>query len=210
MKARALALAALVLAASACIPKDALKPRFYSIDAPQPPTGDASSGMVVSLSNVLVAPAYAGRPFVYRIGAHGIEHDYYASFAAAPGQMLTAAVRGYLRDAPFIRDVVAPGEGLPAIATIDVYASELCAELEPGGPTAVLTLQFRVVAPGAESPPAIREILIRTYTERVPMSQRSAAAAAEGWNTALAGIMKSFVADVQPVLAEARATTPAR
>ncbi len=201
MKARALALAALVLVASGCIPKDALKPRFYSIDPPQPVLGGAGSGIVLSLSNVVVAPAYAGRPFVYRVGAHGVEHDYYASFAAAPGQMLTEAIRGYLRASPWIRDVVAPGEGLPATATIDVYASELAADLEPGPATAILTLQFRVLSPGAESPPAIRDVLIRTYTERVPMSQRSAAAAAEGWNAALAAIMKAFLADLQPALA---------
>ncbi len=105
--------------------------------------------------------------------------------------MLTSAIRGYLSNAPFVRDVVSPGDGVPASATIEARAIELYADL--GDPAAaVLTLQFRVLSPPGSASP-VRELLLKTYTEKVPLPERTAAAAADAWNTALAGIMKSFL-----------------
>lgn len=189
------ALSTLVIAAG-CVSKPALVPQTYAID---PPAAAAPAGSrVLSLSRVDVSPPYGGSSFVYRSGEHGIERDPYASWAVSPGWMLTSAIRGYLKNAPFVRDVVSPGDGVPASATIEAHATELYAEL--GNPAAaVLTLQFRVVtAPGAASP--ARELMLKTYTERVPLPERKAAAAAAAWNTALAGIMKSFETDLQAAL----------
>ena len=202
--AGALVVAAL-LGAGACVSKAPLATRSYSIDPPaRSVAGDLPDAAVVSLLRVSVAPPYAGTSFVYRTGEHRIERDPYALFAAPPGGMLTSAIRGYLRDADFIRDVVEPASEIPIAAAIEVDATELCAELGgPGDPAAILTLRFRVMTPPSGTTPA-RDLLLKTYTQRVPMPQRSAQAAADAWNQALATIMKEFEADLKGVLASRR------
>jgi hypothetical protein len=196
---RFLALAIVLGAAAGCVSKAALVPQSYAIDPPPLASGaPPARGTVLAVSRVDVAPPYAGLSFVYRTGDHGIERDPYASFAVSPGWMLSTAIRGYLRNAPFVRDVVTPGAGVPFAASIEAHATELYADLG-ASPAAVLTLQMRVLSSPAAGAP-LRELLLKTYTERAPMGSRSAQAAADAWNAALAAIMKSFVADLQGAL----------
>jgi len=184
--------------AAGCVSKPPLVPQTYAIDPPAAAPAPAANARTLSLLRVDVAPPYGGPSFVYRTGGHGIERDPYASWAVSPGWMLTSAIRGYLRNAPFVRDVVSPGDGVPVSASIEARAIELYADL--GNPAAaVLTLQFRVLSPPG-SPSPVREVLLKIYTEKVPLPQRTAAAAADAWNAALAGIMKTFLPDLQAAL----------
>ncbi len=192
----------MLLLAAGCVSKPALVPQSYTIDPPPAAApAPAAGARVVSLLRVDVAPPYGAPSFVYRTGGHGIERDPYASWAVSPGWMLTSAIRGYLRNAAFVRDVVSPGDGVRVSATIEARALELFADL--GNPAeAVLTLQFRVLSPGESALP-VRELLLKTYTEKVPLPQRTAAAAAGAWNAALDGIMKSFLTDLEAALPSA-------
>lgn len=191
---------AIALAACAgCVSKAALVPVSYAIDPPAAAPGvPHEGGRVLALSRIDVAPPYAGLSFVYRTGDHGVERDPYASFAVSPGWMLAAAIRGYLRNAPFVRDVVSPGDGVACSASVEVRVTELYADLG-SSPAAVLTLQVRALSPASEGAP-LRELLLKGYTERVPLTSRTAEAVASAWNAALASIMKSFVADLEGVL----------
>jgi len=190
-------LASALAAATGCVSKTALVPQSYVIDAPALDAGmPPAVGRVITLSRVDVAPPYAGLSFVYRTGDHGIERDPYASFAVSPGWMLSSAIRGYLRNAGFVRDVVSPGDGVRAAASIEARATELYADLG-SSPAAVLTLQFRVLSPAGEP---VHELLLKSYTEHVPMEARSAQSAATAWNNALAAIMKAFIADLERAL----------
>jgi ABC-type uncharacterized transport system auxiliary subunit len=195
---------AAALLSSACASKLARAPQTFTIDPPPPRAAvPAGATLVLSLRGVEVAPTYAGAPLVYRVGEHGIERDPYASLAAPPSLILTAAIRGYLKDSPVVRDVIAPGEGLPVDAVVEPAATELAGDFSnTAEPAAVLTLQFRVLAPpvGAAAP---REVLLKTYTRRVGLSQRTAAAVVAAWNKALGEIMADFLADL-------KATRPAR
>ncbi len=146
---------AISLAACAgCVSKPALVPVSYAIDPPAAAPGvPHEGGGVLALTRVDVAPPYAGISFVYRTGDHGIERDPYASFAVSPGWMLSTAIRGYLRNAPYVRDVVSPGAGVPFAASIEAHATELYADLG-SSPVAVLSLQFRVLSsPSSGGPP---------------------------------------------------------
>jgi hypothetical protein len=192
---------AAALGACACVSKPALVSQSFTIDPPAPRApAPAPGGALLSLARVSVAPVYGGVSLVYRVGDHAIERDPYASLAASPAGVLTAAIRGYLRNADFVRDVVSPGEGLPVAAAIDVSVPELCGDFEnPAQPAAVLSLEFRVVAP-ATGTAAARELLVRAYTRSLPIPRRTAAAVAAGWNQALGEIMAEFLGDLKAVL----------
>ncbi len=194
----AAALLGACLAGSACLSKPALRVESYSIDPPPARTTPADSGgAVISLERVRVSTPYGGRPLVYRLSGHRLEQDPYARFAAPPGWLLTAAIHGYLANAEFLRDVVQPGSGLPANAQITGDALELFGDLEnPSEPAAVLTLKFRALRP-ASSASAAHELLNRTYTRRVRVGQATPAAFTDGWNRALAEIMKEFEDDLK-------------
>lgn len=192
---------AMGLLTCACASKLARNPQTFTIDAPAPGLVPAAAATrVLSLRRVESAPTYAGSELVYRLAEHGIERDPYASLAAPPSEEFTAAIRGYLRGASFVRDVVAPSEGVPVAAAIEPALSELCGDFSnPAEPAAVLTLHFRVLSPASGARLA-REILLKTYTRRVPLSQRTASAVVAAWNGALREIMGEFLTDLQGVL----------
>ena len=192
---------ALNLALPGCVSKPGLEVQTYTLDPP--PTnapGSRTSGAVVSLDRVRVAPPYSQSAFTYRLGGHRVESDPYAYFAAPPGWMLTSAIRGYLRNADYIRDVVDPGGEVPVAAAIEADASELCADLpETGEASAVLVLSFRVYLPTTGATPE-REVFRKSYTGKRPLSTRTAAEIAVAWNAELAEVVERFLADLRPLV----------
>lgn len=212
MPVRVVSRKALVLAAVCtvgCVSKAPLSVQSFTIDPPASSAAvDQSGAVVVSMARVRVAPPYAGTSFTYRMGGHRVERDPYATFAAPPGWMLTTAIRGYLRNADFIRDVVEPGGELPVAASIEADAGELTADLAEGGEaTAVLAFTFRVYTPSA-GVTAEKEMFRKTYTRSRPLAKRDADAIATAWNRELSEIADEFVADLRPVLMPAPTPAP--
>jgi hypothetical protein len=202
MTSRALASCLILVEAAGCLSRPALVPQVFSIDPP-PAEKDRAGKYVVSVRRVEVSPQFAGREFLYRTGEHRLERDPYASFAAAPADMLTAAVRGYLRNASFALDVVEPGGEPPADLVVEVYATELSGDLrQTEDAAAVLTLRFLVLAPRGERRRG-RPLLEKEYSSRTRIAKRTADAIATGWNEGLSTVMKEFLRDIEVVLAEA-------
>jgi len=193
---RILPVCVVALLAAGCASKLPRAPESLSIDAPARVPSPARD-RVIAVRTVDVTPLYAGSFLVYRVGEHALERDRYASLAASPGSMLTAAIRGYVAGADFVRDVVAPGEGLVADAVVQPSAVELFGDFgNSEQPTAALTLQFRVLLPASPA----RAMLLKTYSRRVPLSQRTAKAVVVAWNKGLAEIMAEFLKDLEEIL----------
>jgi uncharacterized lipoprotein YmbA len=201
-KVSGLAPIAALLAVLGCLSKPAMVSQSFSIDPPAPQSAVAPAGVILTLTRVEVMPPYSGQSLVYRTGEHGLGRDPYARFAAPPSWLLTAAIRGYLANADFVRDVVAPGADMRSQATVEVAVSKLEAELHPGGSSAVLTLQFRVVL-GPDGATGPSEILLKTYSKTIPLPRSTAKEIVNGWNQGLAEIMAEFQTDLQRSLAAA-------
>ena len=190
---------AALLVATGCLSRPAMVSQSFSIDPPAPQSTGSPGGVVLALARVDVAPPYSGMSFVYRTGEHGLGRDPYARFAAPPAWLLTAAIRGYLINADFVRDVVAPGTGTRSQATVEVAVSKLEGELRPGGSSAVLTLRLRVFSdPGGTDGPS--EILLKTYSKTMPIPRSTAKDLVNGWNQGLAEVMAEFQADLRASL----------
>ena len=197
----ATALAALLAALEAgCASKLPQTPQLFTIDAPAAPAAGSSGTRFVSLRRADVAPPYGGASLVYRLGDHTIERDPYASLAAPPSWMLSAAIRGYLQNADFVRGVVSPAERLTVDAAIEPAITDLAGDFtNPSEPAAVLSIQFRVLEPDTGTG-GMRPVLVKSYTRRMPIRERTADAVVAGWNHALGEIMGEFLADLKGVL----------
>jgi uncharacterized lipoprotein YmbA len=193
---------AALLVTTSCLSRPAMVTQSFSIDPPAAQSTDSPGGVVLALARVEVAPPYSGMSLVYRTGEHGLGRDPYARFAAPPAWLLTAAIRGYLLNADFVRDVVAPGAGTRSQAMVEVAVSKLEGELRPGGSSAVLTLRLRVSSdPGGAGGPS--EILLKTYSKTMPIPRSTAKDIVNGWNQGLAEIMAEFQTDLRGSLAAA-------
>ena len=189
-------------AAAGCLSRPAVVPQRFSIEPPSVEETRRTPGTyVISVKRVRVSPLFDGLDLLYRTGDHRLERDPYASFAAPPGDLLTGAVRGYLRIAAFARDVVEPGAGLRADLTVEVYAEEISGDLRRADDAAaVLQLRF-LVMPGGAEPTRGPPLLEKEYSSRTRVARRTAEAIATAWNEGLSEIMSEFVADVEAVLA---------
>jgi uncharacterized lipoprotein YmbA len=192
---------AVTLFATGCLSKPMLVSHVYTIDPPAARTSAARGGVILALKRVDVSPPYSGESFIYRNGNHAIARDPYARFASPPGWLLAAAIRGYLANADFVRDVVWIGESLPAQATVEVSVSEIAGDLRTDGPSAVLALRFRVLSE-PQSPDKNPQLFLKTYTKSVPIPRRTAKEVVEGWNKGLDEIMVEFLADLKSDLVQ--------
>jgi uncharacterized lipoprotein YmbA len=185
-----------LLVTTGCLSRPAMVTQSFSIDPPAAQSTGSPGGVVLALARVEVAPPYSGMSLVYRTGEHGLGRDPYARFAAPPAWLLTAAIRGYLLNADFVRDVVAPGAGTRSQAMVEVAVSKLEGVLRPGGSSAVLTLRLRVFFdPGGAG--GLSEILLKTYSKTMPIPRSTAKDIVNGWNQGLAEIMAEFQTDLR-------------
>jgi uncharacterized lipoprotein YmbA len=185
-----------LLVTTGCLSQPAMVTQSFSIDPPAAQSTGSPGGVVLALARVEVAPPYSGMSLVYRTGEHGLGRDPYARFAAPPAWLLTAAIRGYLLNADFVRDVVAPGAGTRSQAMVEVAVSKLEGVLRPGGSSAVLTLRLRVFFdPGGAG--GLSEILLKTYSKTMPIPRSTAKDIVNGWNQGLAEIMAEFQTDLR-------------
>jgi len=106
-----------------------------------------------------------------------------------------------------VRDVVAPGHGIPSEATVECAVSEMAGEIHPSGSSAVLTLRFRVFS-NSDGPRRAEEILLKSYSSTLPISPASAEEVARGWNRGLSDIMAEFQADLRASLIAASLLSP--
>jgi uncharacterized lipoprotein YmbA len=187
---------AALLVTTSCLSRPAMVTQSFSIDPPAAQSTDSPGGVVLALARVEVAPPYSGMSLVYRTGEHGLGRDPYARFAAPPAWLLTAAIRGYLLNADFVRDVVAPGAGTRSQAMVEVAVSKLEGVLRPGGSSAVLTLRLRVFFDPAGAG-GLSEILLKTYSKTMPIPRSTAKDIVNGWNQGLAEIMAEFQRDLR-------------
>jgi cholesterol transport system auxiliary component len=199
---RAFAAVAVALGSTSCLSGPALAPRTFSIEPPAPRSVASTGSVVLAVSRVDVAQPYSGQSLIYSTGEHSFQRDPYARFVAPPAALLTAAIRGYLGNADFVRDVVAPGDNHLGVATVEVMVNKMQGELRSGGSAAVLTMRIRVRS-GPASTQGPREILLKNYTATIPVARATAQEVVNAWNRGLEDIMTEFQSDLRSSLASA-------
>jgi cholesterol transport system auxiliary component len=194
LRLAAAACAALVLAGCG-IGKPIPNANTYMVEPPQPPQAATRRAENLRVGNVRVAPAFAGRALVYRLGEVQYTADSYNEFIAEPGPLLGSKMAAWLDRAGPFQAVAQPGAPSSAPLMLDAVVTELYGDFRPDRPpAAVMTVQFTLMDLGGVKPKAALE---RSIGRRVPLAEDSPDALVRGYGQALGDIL----AELAPQLA---------
>ncbi len=184
-----------LLPAACTLRQPAVVTNNFAFDLPPAARGPASSRTLAVLP-FTHGPTTGGQMFLYRADELRYESDFYNRFLDPPGQMLTSALRRWLREAR-AGEVIAAGTPISASLLIQPKINALYADYRDlAQPRAVVGMRISVVALDSEGN---RQLLDRSYDESVVMREVSPEAAVEGWSRGIAAIFASFTRDLRRV-----------
>lgn len=176
-----------------CLSKPALRQQQFLIaPVPPAPAGVAAARArpvvddIVELRRVNVAPAFAGRPLVYRVSDAGYETDPYAGFLIDPERMLEGAVREWWRAAGTFRGVTDADSQVGATRLAELHVLEFYGDFRPGqGPAAMVTMRLNLLDKARREPGVGRPPVTLAVSRRVSLRDRTAESVVEGLQRAL-------------------------
>ena len=179
---------AAVLLLAGCLSRSPLQKQFFALMPAVQPVGGASDTNAIVLRHVTVSAPFDIQSFVYRTGPQSFETDPNAEFLAPPARLLAAAIESGLRQSGIFAQIIPPGSALRPARILEVQVTELCADFSnPSAPEAVIAANFLLIDnKKGGSGDLLRDIKL---TRRVPLKERSAAAAAAALNAALEQIL---------------------
>ena len=186
LRLAAAACAALVLAGCG-IGKPIPTANTYIVEPPQPPQAATRRTENLRMGNVRVAPAFAGRALVYRLGEVQYTADFYNEFIAEPGPLLGSQMAAWLDRAGPFQAVAQPEAPSAAPLVLDAVVTELYGDFRPGRPSAaVMTVRFTLTDLRGVRP---RAMLERSIGRRVQLADDSPDALVRGYSQALGEIL---------------------
>lgn len=193
IRRRRLAVMASVLVLSACaIGKPTPQATTYGLEPPPPALAPARRSQRLRMGKVRVAPAFAGKPLVFRLDDERYAADFYNAFLAEPGDLVGAAMAEWLGLAGPFQSVAQPGTRTPADYVLEATVTELYGDFRSGRtPAAVMTIQFTLVDLRGVS---TKVRLEQTIGRRIELPEASPAALVRGYGQALGEILKDLVA----------------
>lgn len=185
--------------------------RFYVIEA-APPAAESPrvEGTALLIRKFRVSPSFAANGFVYRVGEHEFETDYYNEFFVGPEEMIGEQAARYLAaSGPFER-VAQAGSAAPTHMLEGSVAALYGDYRAPASPKAALEMQFVLLA---DADGEARIIFQKNYAREIALPADSPAALAAAWSEALAGILAELAedcakADPKPAPADAGPAPP--
>ena len=195
---RLLAVMASVLVLSACaIGKPTPQAATYGLEPPPPALAATRRSQILRMGKVRVAPAFAGRPLVFRLDDVRYAADFYNAFLAEPGDLMGVAVAEWLDRAGPFQSVAQPGTRTPADLVLEATVTELYGDFRSGRtPAAVMTIQFTLVDLRGVS---TRVRLEQTIGRRIELPEASPAALVRGYGLALGEILTDLAAALRRV-----------
>jgi ABC-type uncharacterized transport system auxiliary subunit len=173
-----------------------VKEEFTFSASPAGAAATGRNGTILGVRRLTVAAPFDGQSFVYRTGDFSYERDPYADFLSAPSQSLEQPLRDSLRNSGAFGAVAEPGSALLPNLLTEITVSKLYGDFRTNAaPAAVIEMRFIFFE--ASNGVAGKVRFQKTYSERVPLPRRTAAALMAGWNEALDRIVANAVADLR-------------
>jgi ABC-type uncharacterized transport system auxiliary subunit len=181
-------------ALSGCLSRAPLKKETLAFSPNLSHTNETTSGGVLAIRSLQVAPPFEGLSLVYRTGEFSYDQDPYAMFLGSPATLLVPAVSDILVNNGCFRAVVKPGSAVKPDMLAEINVSQLYGDIrQPEKPSAVLAMQI-VLMDATNGMPG-RIILQKNYSSQVPIKSTSPTALMEGWNQALQKILADVESD---------------
>ncbi len=185
----------LLLAGCIQLERQSPKKNFFSIEATRPGTPAAEPLFdELRLEELNVAPAYAGKAFVYRTGTLQYEEDYYNRFFAAPAELLSAATARWLRASGLFAAVYDRPAPVEPAWHLSASVAAMYGDFSKRPAAAVLEISFQLLD---DRQTDNRIVLHRTYRHETPLDGKAPADLAAGWSAALAQILGDLERDLQ-------------
>jgi cholesterol transport system auxiliary component len=187
------AVAALALA-TGCLSRPALTKQTFALRPPVSVAAtDAKALPAVGVKVSGVDPVYAGRPLVYRLTDQSFESDPYAEWLVAPELMVQDAIVGHLRASGVFADVFA--SDLAPRPSVTLRVAELGGDFRGDKPAAVLRVEAWFSKAAGQEQSHQR----KAYTQRIELTEKTAAGVVAALDQALANIVKELVNDLSAV-----------
>jgi ABC-type uncharacterized transport system auxiliary subunit len=154
----------------------------------------ATKPVAVKVRPFRTAAPYDGREFLFRQPDGQLVADFYNGFAAGPGELVTAATAGWLRDSGLFAAVLEPGITADAPYALEGTVLAVYGDLrDTKQPAAVLDLQVYLVRAASNG----RELVLdRRFIERVDVPTATPTALAKGYTEALARALARLERDL--------------
>jgi len=183
-----------------CVGKQHLDITYYSLETPdigkvipEPKLGS------VFVRDFYINPAFEDKNFNYQTGDLTYETDFYNQFKLSPRSLFTALMRNTLKESGVFKDVIMPESSVISDYVLEADVQKFCADFrDPNNPKAYLTTNFSLSynpRKGLDRP----ILFSKTYSQVVPIPQRTAAAVARAWNTAYANMASQLIQDLATV-----------
>ena len=157
-------------------------------------TNTSSTGRVLEIRTLQIAPPFDGRSLIYRTGEFSYQRDPYAQFLGLPAEGMVGPVTQMLRRDGGFSEIVRPGSAIQPDTLVEITISQLYGDFRnPRSPYADLAMQVTFLDATNGLPG--KAVVQRTYLRRIPISSTAPAALMEGWNQALTGILAEATSD---------------
>lgn len=185
----------LVWGMTGCLSKPALTKQTFIFDAATGPSVDNAGGdQVLGIRKLQIAAPFEGRSLVYRTGESAYVRDPYAEFLDWPADEMIVSVRKRLRSSGVFGSVVETGSALKPNTLVEISVSQLYGDFrQKDHPQAILTMRFVFLS--APNGIADKVLFQKEYTRRLSLKTPAADALMDGWNQALAEILREVASD---------------
>lgn len=179
-----------------CLSRKPLHKETFAFSLPHSEHVSAPAGApALTLRQITVAAPFDSPSLTYRTGEFSYERDPYAGFLVSPAESLSGPIRAILDNSGKFSSVTDAESSARANFDLEISVSQLYGDFRnKSQPAAVLEMHFLLFQPKQRLARSNKTNVVfeKTYSRRVPIKTRTAAAVVASLNEALDQIVTQF------------------